>query len=330
MAADHRKPSAPLPVGPSPSSPSARLRVRPSDFSMLLVCLIWGINFSMLKIGLREVPPFALTAFRYVLATVVLWLVVRWLEPGARVDRKVALQLLGLGVIGNTLYQSGFIVGLTLTTASNSSLLIAATPVVTVVIGSLLGVEQVTRAVGAAIAVGTVGVVMIVLGAHGVDFSLETLSGDLLTLFGVLCWAFFTLGVRRVGATGVSPLQVTLLTTLGGTPGLLLLGLPGIIRTDWVGLSWQAWGALLYASLLSIVVCYMLWTRSVHTIGANRTALWGLTTPIFALTTATLVLGERIRPLQMAGAAFILGSVAVNILAHWRTEPAPVPAEEGV
>jgi drug/metabolite transporter (DMT)-like permease len=297
---------------------------------MLLVCLIWGINFSMLKIGLREVPPFTLTAFRYVLASAVLWGVVRWLEPAARVERKVVLQLLGLGVIGNTLYQAGFIIGLTRTTASNSSLLIAATPVMTVVIGSLLGVEQVTRAVAAAIAVGTVGVVMIVLGAHGVDFSLQTLSGDLLTLFGVLCWAFFTLGVRRVGFTAASPLQVTLLTTLGGTPGLLLLGLPGAFRVDWTALRWETWGALLYASLLSIVVCYLLWTRSVRTIGANRTALWGLTTPIFALSTAALVLGERIRPLQMAGAAFILGSVAVNILAHWRQEPAAVPAEEGV
>jgi drug/metabolite transporter (DMT)-like permease len=296
---------------------------------MLLVCFIWGINFTMLKIGLRTFTPFGLTAFRYVLAAVVLWLVVRWLEPDVRVDRNTALKLLGLGVIGNTLYQSGFMVGLTRTTASNSSLLIASTPVMTAIVGSMLGVEQLTRAVGAAIAVGTVGVVMIVLGAHGAGFSLETLSGDGLTLLAVACWALFTHGVRRVGAT-VSPLQVTLLTTVGGTPGLLLLGLPSLVRQDWGAVSLGTWGAMLYASLLSLVFCYLMWTRSVRTIGANRTALWGLTTPAFAISAAALILGERIRPLQIVGALFILGSVAVNILAHWRQESAPVPAEEGV
>jgi drug/metabolite transporter (DMT)-like permease len=296
---------------------------------MLLVCLIWGINFSMMKFALRIVPPFAMNAVRYALAALALGLVVRWLEPGIRVERKTALRLLGLGVVGNTLYQAFFITGLTMTTASNSSLLIAATPLMTALVGTGLGLERLTRAVGAAVAVGTIGVVLIVLGAHGVDFSLATLTGDGLTLLSVLCWAFFTHGVRRVGA-GTSPLQVTLLTTLGGTPGLLLLGLPGVIRQDWGAVDLATWGAIGYAGLLSIVLCYVLWNRSVRMIGANRTALWGLTTPVFALSTAALMLGERIGPLQMIGALFILGSVAVNTLAHWREERAIEPVEEGV
>jgi drug/metabolite transporter (DMT)-like permease len=295
---------------------------------MLLVCLIWGINFSMMKFVLQTLPPFALTAVRYLIASAALFLVVRLLEPGVRTPRPVALRLMGLGVVGNTLYQAAFITGLSHTTAGNSALLIASTPVVTAILGALLGVDRITRAVGWSIVVGTLGVILVVLAGE-VHFSAATLSGDLLTMLAVFFWALFTHGVRGVGAN-TSPLQASMLTTVGGTPGLLVLGLPAVVRQDWGAVSLATWGAILYSALLSIVFCYVLWYRSVHLIGANRTALWGLTTPFFALATAALMLGERPAPMQLVGALFILGSVAVNVLAHWREEREPGPVEEGV
>ena len=300
------------------------------DLAMLLVCLIWGINFSMLKFGMQTLSPFTLTAARYLIATAVLWLVVRWLEPGVQVERRVAWRLMGLGVLGNTLYQAGFAVGLTMTTASNSSLLIASTPLVTALVGAGLGLEKLTRPVVVAIGLGTAGVVLIVLGSHGTDFSMASMRGDALTIFAVCCWAFFTHGVRHIGAADVSPLQSTLLTTVGGTPGLVLLGLPGMLAQDWTAVSLPTWGALLYAALLSIVLCYMLWTRSVRVLGANRTALWGLTTPVFALTAAALMLGETITAVQVTGAVLIMGSVAVNLVTRRGKAAAIEPVEEGV
>ena len=289
-----------------------------ADSSMLLVCLIWGINFSMMKFALRSLSPFGLTAIRYLIAAGALYLAVRALEPRVRVPRPVALRLLLLGVLGNTLYQAGFISGLARTTAGNSSLLIASTPVMTAVLGAALGYEHITRAIGWAIGIGTAGVVLVVLAGE-VHFSATTLSGDLLTLAAVLCWAGFTHGVRKVGG-GISPLQITLLTTLGGTPGLVLLGLPSLFTMDWSAISGATWGAVLYSALLSIVVGYLLWNRSVHLIGANRTALFSITTPLFALVTAALVLGERPIAMQLVGAGLIILGVVVNILAHWREQ----------
>jgi drug/metabolite transporter (DMT)-like permease len=294
---------------------------------MLLVCLIWGINFSMMKFVLRTLPPFALTAVRYLIASGVLFLVVRLLEPGAKTPRAVALRLMGLGVIGNTLYQAAFITGLSRTTAGNSSLLIASTPLVTAMLGAGLGVERITKAIGWSIGVGTLGVALVVLAGE-VHFSVTTLTGDLLTLLAVGFWSVFTHGVRRVGG-GTSALQASMLTTVGGTPGLVLLGLPAVTRQDWGAVDLATWGAILYSALLSIVLCYVLWYRSVHLIGANRTALWGITTPLFALSAAVLVLGEHPSPMQLVGALFILASVAGNVLAHWK-QPGEKVVEEGV
>ena len=296
---------------------------------MLTVCLIWGVNFSVMKFLLRSLPPFGLTALRFLIAGGVLWLVARWLERGTRVPARTAWALAGLGVIGNTVYQVAFISGLARTTAGNSALLIASTPIMTALLGAGLGAERITRPVGAAIGLGTLGVVLVVLGhGRGLGFSPATLPGDALTLLAVVFWASFTHGVRRIGAS-VSPLQVATFTTLGGAPGLVLAGWTDLRAQDWSAVSAASWGALLYSALLSIVVAYVIWNRSVRQIGANRTALFGITTPLFALAAAAVMLGERPSPGQLVGAVFILASVGVNVLAHWQAGADNV-CEEGV
>ena len=91
---------------------------------------------------------------------------------------------------------------------------------------------------------GTLGVVL-VIATRGVGFDRETLIGDLLTVLAVLCWAGYTVGLRRV-PQGVSPLRVTTITTIAGTPGLVLAGLPGVLRLDWDSVGLAAWLAVGY------------------------------------------------------------------------------------
>jgi drug/metabolite transporter (DMT)-like permease len=297
---------------------------------MLGVCLIWGIDFSMMKFLLRSMSPVGLTALRFLIASSVLWLVARWLERDTRLDARTAWALAGLGVVGNTVYQLGFINGLARTTAANSALLIAATPLATAVLGAIIGAEQLTRPVIMAIGLGTLGVALVILGhGDGISFSTATLSGDLLTLVAVICWSAFTHGVRRIGARGVSPLQVAAITTIGGTPGLVLAGWAQLRNQSWSAVGVLEWGALLYSALLSIVVCYVIWNHSVRRIGANRTALFGVTTPLFAIVAGAVMLGERPSVGQLVGAVFILASVVVNVRAHW-LEGADQVCEEGV
>ncbi len=296
---------------------------------MLLVCLIWGINFSVMKFALGTLSPMGLSALRFTIASAALWLVARWLEPDARVPRRTWWTLAGLGVIGNTLYQLGFINGLARSTAGNSSLLIASTPLSIAVLGAAIGAERITRAVGAAVGLGTLGVVLVVLGhgQGGVSFSTATLPGDLMTLSAVVCWAVFTHGVRRLVGR-VTPLQVSAITTIGGTPGLVLLGAGDLARLDWGAVSPGAWAAVLYSAMLSIVFCYVMWNRSLSRIGANRTALFGITTPLFALVTAAIALNERATPGQLVGALMIVASVGVNVLAHWRRGGPPLTIDD--
>jgi drug/metabolite transporter (DMT)-like permease len=279
---------------------------------MILVCLIWGINFAVTKLAIEQMPALPFTAIRFAVASVLLWLVVRLIEPPTKPAPGELRRLVILGVVGNTLYQLAFILGLAHTTAGNSSLILATVPTVVAVFAWMLGLERVTPRMWAGIVIGTAGVVL-VIAAGGVEFTARTLRGDALTVVAVLCWAGYTIGLRGL-PKGLSPLRVTSITTIAGMPGLLLAGLPGLLVMEWQTIPGSAWGALAYATLLSLVVAYILWNRSVQAVGGTRTAIYMCVTPLVALGAAWLILGEHLRPLQGVGAGMVIGGVLLTRL----------------
>jgi drug/metabolite transporter (DMT)-like permease len=277
---------------------------------MLVVCLIWGLNFSVTKFALKQIPPLPFTAIRFVMASAVLALVLRVTE-GAQQGQTTGLRrLIVLGLVGNTAYQLLFTVGLAHTTATNSALILSTVPTVVALFAGALGLERITSRLWVGIALGTLGVIL-VIATRGVGFDVKTLPGDLLTVGAVLCWAGYTVGLRRV-PTGTTPLRVTAITTLAGTPLLLLAGIPGMTRLEWPTIEPGAWLAVGYAAVLSLVVAYLLWNRSVKAVGGTRTAIYMCITPLFAVGGAWLLLGERPHPLQGLGAILIVTGVLLT------------------
>jgi drug/metabolite transporter (DMT)-like permease len=299
--------SNPLTVRP-PDRPTARLSAQ--DAGMLVVCLIWGVNFSVTKLAIDRMPALPFTAIRFALASLLLWLVLRITEGPTSPAPTALRRLVVLGVVGNTLYQLCFILGLAHTSATNSSLILATVPTVVAVVAGLLGLERITRRMWGGIALGTIGVVL-VIATSGVEFSASTLRGDLLTVLAVLCWAGYTVGLRSL-PPGFSPLRVTTVTTIAGMPGLVLAGLPGLLVMRWDAVPPSAWAALAYATVLSLVVAYLLWNRSVQTVGGTRTAIYMCVTPLVAVGAAWVILGEHARPLQAVGAALIIAGVLLT------------------
>jgi len=277
---------------------------------MLLVCLIWGVNFSVTKLAIGQIPPLPFTAIRFVLASLLLWMVLRLTEEPAVLPPSEIRRLVVLGVVGNTCYQLLFILGLAHTSATNSSLILSMVPTVVAVFAGLLGLERVTPKMWLGIGLGTLGVAL-VIAASGMKFSTGTLTGDLLTVAAVLCWAGYTVGLRTL-PPGLTPLRVTTVTTIAGMPGLALAGLPGLLVLQWGTVGATAWWALAYATVLSLVVAYLLWNRSVQAVGGTRTAIYMCITPLVAVGAAWVVLGEHARPLQAIGAVLIIAGVLLT------------------
>ena len=101
------------------------LTARGATLGLLLTVLFWAGNFTATKIALTEIPPLPYTGVRFFLGTAVLAAFLYYREGTLRPPPGTLVPLIVLGVVGNTIYQLLFVSGLALTTATNSSLILA-------------------------------------------------------------------------------------------------------------------------------------------------------------------------------------------------------------
>lgn len=293
-----------------------RTRGLPTDLGLLFMAAIWGVNFSVLKVVLRDLDPLALNALRFPLASLALWTLVRRLPGASRPKPGDVVRILALGIFGNIAYQLCFIFGLDWTLAGNASLLLATTPIWTVILSSAVGHERPGTWVFAGI-LGTFAGMFLVIAGRGdaLDFGNDSLRGDLLMVVSAILWSIYTVGgrtlVRKYGA-----LRMTTWTLSAGTPVLVLMGVPSLLSTDFSAVSTGAWFGVLFSGVFAIGVAYLLWYRGVQRLGNSRTAVYSNLVPVAALITAWIWLGEVPTGPQITGAGVILVGLSVARLAQ--------------
>jgi drug/metabolite transporter (DMT)-like permease/membrane protease YdiL (CAAX protease family) len=256
-----------------------------TDAGLLVLAVIWGVNFSVVKAVLGHLDPLALNALRFPIAAAALWLVIRSLGS-RRVDPEDRLRLLLLGLLGNVVYQLAFIIGIDRTLAGNASLLLATTPVWTVLLSVARGHERLTPLVGTGALLTLVGMVLVVMGSgQEVGLGTTTLAGDALMALAAVLWATYTVGSSRL-VQKYGPIRVTTWTLWVGTPVLVLMAVPELAETNWTALPLAAWGGVMYSGLFALAVAYLLWYRGVQRIGNSKTAVYSNLVPVVALITA--------------------------------------------
>lgn len=297
------------------ASPSADTSVPPpakawlTDASLVLMALIWGINFVVVKFATDVMPPVPFNALRVTLAAVTLLLIAAF-GSSPWPTRRQTLALLALGILGNGVYQMFFIEGVSRTRAGDAALLIAATPAFIALIGRIRGVERIGGKGWVGIALSIAGIAL-VSGAAAVVNTHTQLIGDLLILGGSLCWALYTVMLKPYMAT-VDGVKLAAVTMAGGAISLLLFSWKPVLDTAWGAAPMAAWGALLYSGLGALVVAYLFWYRGVRIIGPTRTAMYSNLQPIFAVIVAWIVLGELPTVWQGVGAASIMSGLILT------------------
>ena len=282
-----------------------------AEVAVLVMALIWGVNYSVIKYGMTFVAPMAYNTVRVGIAAITL-LAIAIAFGGTPPARRDVLALLALGVLGNGLYQIFFAEGVSRTRAGEAALVVGASPALIALLGRLKGVEAVTRrgAIGIGLSIFGVGLVVLSRATTGTGPHGGSLFGDLLVLCGSICWAVYTVYLipftRRV-----SGLYVVALSLVGGSVVLLAVGAPAIIAQDW-HVPARAWAAIIYSGLGALVVAYLLWYRGVKVLGPTRTALYANFQPIIALLVAWFTLGETPTAWQVIGAATIVGGVVLT------------------
>jgi drug/metabolite transporter (DMT)-like permease len=297
--------TVPESVTPGLADSTTRPGVWLTDLSLVAMALIWGVNFSVVKFGTSLVDPLAYNGLRVAIAAVVL-VVVALLRRGPWPSRRTMFTLVGLGVLGNGIYQFFFVEGLARTSASDTALVVAASPAFIALIGRAMGVERISRKGALGICLSMTGIALVGLGSSRpqADQS-SSLLGDILVLCGSLTWATYTV-LLKPHTERISGFQLAALTMTGGAVPLLLVAWPAMSSAHWSTVPVSGWGALFYSGVFALVIAYYFWYHGVRVIGPTRTAMYSNLQPLIAVLVAWLVLGESPTAWQGVGAASIM------------------------
>lgn len=281
-----------------------------TDVSLVVVAIIWGINFSIVKYGTTLIDPLAYNGVRVMLAGVLL-LAVALADRAAFPNRRETAALFALGVLGNGVYQFFFIEGVARTRASDAGLVIAASPALIAIVGRMLGVERVSRrgVLGILLSIG--GIAFVILGTTGATAGDASVWGDILILIGSVCWAFYTVLLKPY-TEHLSGVHVSAFTMLGGAIPLFLVAWPRIEAAQWSHLPVKGWSAILYSGVFALVIAYLFWYRGVRVIGPTRTAMYSNLQPVVAVLMAWWLLGETPTWWQGVGTTCILGGLLLT------------------
>jgi drug/metabolite transporter (DMT)-like permease len=278
-----------------------------TDALLLLMALIWGVNFSVVKFGTQVFTPLAFTGLRVGLAAMVL-LTFSAFRKTRRPNREEMLALITLGVLGNGLYQIMFVEGIARTRVGNAALIVAATPAFIAITGRIRGSERINRNVAMGIALSLAGVGLVVLGSATRAAGEATIVGTMLVFAGTLCWTLFTVMLQPY-ARKLDPVHLSAFTMLGGTIPMLIATPRALLATDWSAVGMAAWGAIFYASVLSMGLAYIFWYRGLRVLGPTRTAMYGNLQPVIAIGVAWIALSEAPTVWQVIGTATIMSGL---------------------
>jgi drug/metabolite transporter (DMT)-like permease len=275
--------------------------------------LIWGTNFSIVKVALRDFPEIPFNAMRMITGTAVflatLWFTRDRTSPRPPLTRTDWTQLFFLGFVGTFLYQLCFVSSVRRTSVGNGSLIIGLSPIVISLMSAFVGHERIRPMRWAGVFMALLGLYFVV--GHGVDFSGQTLRGDLLMLGGVLCWATYSVASQPI-LKRHSPLVVIALTFSVGAMSYVLVMTPILADVDWGAVSGFSWFLMFTSAFLALNVSYWIWYTGLKKLGGSRTSVYSYLTPIVAMVVAAIWLGEPISFNQVAGAAAIFAGLLIT------------------
>lgn len=281
---------------------------------------IWGGNFTIVKIAVRDVPELAFNSLRLLVASAAFLVTVAAREGWPRLSRREWRRILELAIIGQVLYQLCFLGAVARTTVANSALIFAFTPVTVALLTAWVGHERVPAARWLGALISLAGIYLVV-GA-GIRSPGASAAGDLLAVGAMLCWAIYTVGARPLLTTR-SAVLVTGYSMALGSVLYLPLAWRDLQDLSWMAVRPAAWVALVASALLALYVAYMIWYSAVQTIGSTRTSMYSNVTPLAAMAVAALWLGEPITLRKLAGAAAVIAGLAVT-----KFERQPLPPVE--
>lgn len=276
----------------------------------IAIVAVWGTTFVNTKVLFYSgLTPLEIFFIRFVIAYICIW----FISPRQLFSRtwRDELIMVLLGITGGSVFflAENYAVGLTY--VNNVSFIVCTAPLLTVLLG-IAFVKSIKASwsliLGSLIAL--MGVALVIFNG---SFVLHLNPwGDLLALLASLCWAVYSLLMKKI-SNSYSAVFITRKIFFYG----LVTVLPAFLFDPWTAttsmlLTPKVIFNLLFLSLVASFLCFVLWTLVIAKIGAMTSSNYLYLNPITTVATSAIFLNEPMTAIAYVGSALILIGVAVS------------------
>jgi len=279
----------------------------PAYVALLAVQALFGTLPVIGKVVLAVIPPVGLVGLRVGITALVLYAVqryrgrVRLREPG---DYK---RLAILSIFGVTLNQLLFVGGLSLTKASNTSLLAVTIPIFAILAGAAYGTEKLRVIKIAGIVMAAAGVLYLIDPATA-SFSSETTLGDMMIVVNSLSYGIYV-AVSKDVITRNGAFRSMMWVFIFAAVICVPLGMFSLASVDIASVSPGIWALVLYVALGATAAPYLLNAWALARVSPSTVAVFVYMQPVIGFITAAIFLGETIDLKFVAAVILIFGGV---------------------
>ena len=283
--------------------------------AILLTTVMWASSLIFAKIVYVEVTPILFVALRYTIATPFLITMVFLSRKRSEKIQNVRTYWKSIalaGLLGPFLSQVLQYIGLSVTSAAETLLLLNMSPVFTVILAVPLLKESITYDKAGGLLLAMIGVYFIMIGSGplGGEFGMLRILGDTIVIISTLLFALNGIA-GKIAVGGVDSVSVTAFSTIFAVPFLwlsvVLLEDPAVLfqlsMTTWLVISW--------VGIVNSVIAFIFYYESMKYIEASRVQIALNLIGVWGLIMSVMVLGETTSLLQITGGVLTIIGVVV-------------------
>ena len=278
---------------------------------IIAVTLIWGANFPIAKSVLGVLDPIVFSSVRYLGGGVLLILILVMRGQSLRLARADILPLIGLGILGITIFQGLWAYGLNLTTAPKVAIIVATAPIFGALLAGFMG-RWPSRQAWLGIVLCFVGVGIVINGSV-TTFNLGggSIVGDLLMMGGSAVWAIYSaLSIKHVERLGA--LRVMAFGMLSGSIVLTLIALPFMAEQRWADMTPALWSATAFSATFAAALAFVWWYEGIARLGVTRAMVYSYFIPIAAIIVSVAAFGAEFNMVQVVASFVVLAGVQLT------------------
>lgn len=278
------------------------------DLFLLTATIIWGIKPVAMKIGLRYIPVSDYNVLRLIIATTASWISVTAGKDYKKVSKSDIKNILFVSICGFFIFQWFYAIGISKTTAGNTSIIMGTLPLIVSVINHIIGIERLSKAVLVGMIVSFGGLILVIIGTGRIGLTPENITGGFYILVSASGYAIYTVFSRPItkkySANQITAYAITITTIVT----LLFTDLNASVYKVSIPLILS----ILYVGAVAMYLGNYIWMLGIKKVGSNRVAVYNNLTPIFSVAAAALLLGEEFTVTQLIGGVIIFSGLYIS------------------